>query len=638
MSDTKLPGCNVAILAGGMGTRLQKRSGSLPKPMVPLLGKPVLQYQIELCRKHGFFNIALLVQHRHEKIMEFFGDGTAFGVSLTYVIENIPRGTFGALSDALPILSERFFVLYGDTYVDVDLRKMWDAHVFSSAVGTLLLHPNDHPHDSDLIAIDDNGTVCGIFPYPHPTCREARNLVNAGLYVLERIGLDEVNPYEGRADIVKHMFPRMLDLGRKLHGYITQEYIKDMGTPERLDKVELDIVAGLPESLSTRRLRRAVFIDRDGTLIREVHHLASPDQVDLLPGVTAAVRRLNRNGTLAVVVTNQPVVARGEISLEGLAHVHARLEWKLGEDGAYIDGLYFCPHHPEKGFTGEVPELKVPCLCRKPQPGLVDQACGDLRIDRRDSWMIGDRTSDIEAGHRANVRTILLRSGYAGSDAKHAIRPDYICPDLADAIEWILKGHAQMTRKVTEIAVTASKGKRLVLIGGLARAGKSFAAQVLKELLHVLGCEAHVVSLDGWLKPKDQRHEGSGVINRYDLTAATTAIESVARSNTRELLRERLYSRLENMENHQEIEHSIGPKDILIVEGVPALMMNKLNTMLDTVKVFIDVDPKIRIERLIKDYEWRGRPKDSYLNTIALREIDEKPIVEQSRRLADYCI
>lgn len=638
MNAVKNTNCNVAILAGGMGTRLRERSGDLPKPMVPAHGKPVLQHQIELCRKHGFCKIALLVQHRHEKISDYFGDGSAFGVSLTYVIENEPRGTSGALRDALPILDDRFFVLYGDTFLDVDLQRMWMVHMDSGADGTLLLHPNDHPQDSDLVDIEPTGTVRAILAYPHPPNREVRNLVNAALYVLERVGLDEVTPVDGKADIAKNMFPRMLSLGRRLYGYVTPEYIKDMGTPERLDKVEQDFVAGLPERLSTRHLRSAVFLDRDGTLIREVNHLTVPDQIDLLPGVAAAVRSLNRNGTLAVVVTNQPVVARGDITVEGLARVHARFESQLGAEGAYIDGLYFCPHHPDKGFPGEVLELKGPCFCRKPEPGLIEQACRDLNIDRRDSWMIGDTTSDIEAGRRAGIRTILLRTGYAGSDAKHAVKPDYICPDLPDAIAWILVGHADMTRRMAQIAVSVGSSTRLVLIGGLARAGKSFAAQVLKELLHALGRKAHVVSLDGWLKPKDQRSEATGVCERYELTAASAVINAVARSRAREVLLEPIYDRIARISGNLAIEHSVGPEDLLIVEGVPALLMDELNSLPGTVKVYVQITTATRIERLSNDYALRGQTREQYETMLAFRNLDETPVVEKSRSLADFVV
>lgn len=631
--------CQVAILAGGMGTRLRERSGDLPKPMVPVLGKPVLHHQIELCRKHGFTDIALLVQHRHEKISEYFGNGSSFGVTLSYAIEVDPRGTAGALRDALPLLADRFLLLYGDTFMDVDLRKLWMAHEYSGAVGTLFLHPNDHPQDSDLVDIEADGVVRAILAYPHPEGREVRNLVNAALYVLERAGLDDVTPAEGKADIAKHMFPRMLDLGLPLYGYVSPEYIKDMGTPERLDKVERDFITGLPERLSGRQLRRAVFLDRDGTINREVTHLKSPDQVELLPGTAAAIRRLNRNGTLAVVVTNQPVVARGDVSLEGLGRIHARLESQLGAGGAFLDGLYFCPHHPDKGFPGEVPELKGRCNCRKPEPGLIDKACRDLGIGRHDSWMVGDTTSDVEAGRRAGLRTVLLRSGHAGADAKHATRPDYIAPDLADAVEWILTGHDDLTRRLSPIAVEASRGgARLVLIGGLARAGKSYAAQVLKELLHVLGFYAHVVSLDGWLKPKSERLEGSGVRERFDLIAASATIEAAIRTTSRVVLVEPLYDRLSRNAGTQLIEHSVGPKDVLIVEGVPALLMDDLLGLPGVMRVYIDVAHDTREKRLKQDYAWRGTSAEEQLKTLAQRQLDETPIVEQSRTIADFVV
>lgn len=628
----------VAILAGGKGTRLASRTSDLPKPMVQVIDKPVLQYQIELCKRHGFTDIALLVHHRHEKISDYFGDGTAFGVRLVYVVEVEPRGTSGALRDALHILADRFLVLYGDTFIDVNLRNFWNAHIASGAVGTLFLHPNDHPQDSDLVDIDEDGGVRAILAYPHPEGREVRNLVNAALYVLERAGLDDVTPAEGKADIAKHMFPRMLDLGLPLYGYVSPEYIKDMGTPDRLDKVERDFITGLPERLSGRQLRRAVFLDRDGTINREVTHLKSPDQVELLPGTAAAIRRLNRNGTLAVVVTNQPVVARGDVSLEGLGRIHARLESQLGAGGAFIDEIYFCPHHPDKGFPGEVSELKGHCNCRKPEPGLIDKACRDLGIGRHDSWMVGDTTSDVEAGRRAGLRTVLLRSGHAGADAKHATRPDYIAPDLADAVEWILSGHDDLTRNLAPIAVEASRSTRLVLVGGLARAGKSYAAQVLKELLHVLGFYAHVVSLDGWLKPKSIRIEGSGVRERFDLAAASAAIEAVICSNSRAVLVEPLYDRFSRDAGTQFIEHSVGPSDVLIVEGVPALLMHDLLGLPGVMRVYIDVAHDTREKRLKQDYAWRGTSAEEQLETLAQRELDETPIVEQSRMIANFVV
>jgi histidinol-phosphate phosphatase family protein len=635
LSDTK---CHVAILAGGMGTRLRERSGDLPKPMVSVLGKPVLHHQIELCRKHGFTDIALLVQYRHEKISKYFGNGSAFGVKLNYAIEHEPRGTSGALRDSLHMLCERFLVLYGDTFMDVNLRKLWNAHEDSGAVGTLFLHPNDHPQDSDLVEIDVDGSVRAILSYPHPEGREVRNLVNAALYVLNRKGLEDVTPKEGKADISKQMFPRMLELGHRLYGYVSPEYIKDMGTPERLDMVERDYVVGLPERMSDRCLRSAVFLDRDGTINREVTHLKSPDQLELLPGAATAIRRLNRSGTMAVVITNQPVIARGDVSVEGLERIHARLDSLLGGNGAFLNGLYFCPHHPDMGFPGEVAELKVSCNCRKPEPGLIDQACRDLGIGRQYSWMVGDTTSDVEVGRRAGLRTLLLRSGQAGADAKYTTRPDYIAPDLADAVEWILSGHADLTRRLAPLAVEASRGIRLVLIGGLARAGKSYAAQVFKELLHLMGRQAHVISLDGWLKPVSERTEGSGVRERFDLATASTAIEAAVWSSSRVVLSEPIYDRLTRNSGNWCIEHSVGPDDVIILEGVPALLMNDLLGLPGVMRLYVDIARDKREARLIQDYAWRATITEEQIMTLTARELDETPIVEQSRNLADYVI
>ena len=341
MSDESTQ-CHVAILAGGMGTRLKVRTGNVPKPLAPIHGKPVLAHQIELCRRHGFTRIALLVHHAHEAIADYFGDGERFGVQLQYCIEGEARGTAGALRDALPGMASRFIVLYADTYADVDLRALWQHHDASGAAATLLLHPNDHPHDSDLVELDAQSRVVAVHAYPHPPAAVYANLVNAALYVMQRAGLADIIPASGRSDLAKQTFPAMLAAGSTLQGYVSPEYIKDMGTPERLDKVERDIVAGLPERLSARNLRTAVFLDRDGTLNVEVNHLASPSQLSLIAGVGEAVREINRSGWLAVGVTNQPVLARGELTPDGLAQIHATLDGLLGRSGAYLDRLYVC--------------------------------------------------------------------------------------------------------------------------------------------------------------------------------------------------------------------------------------------------------------------------------------------------------
>lgn len=617
----------VAILAGGMGTRLKARTGNLPKPMAPILGKPVLEHQIDLCRAHGFLDIALLVHYESDTIRNHFGDGSAFGVRIQYCVEGEARGTAGALRDALPGMAERFLVLYGDTYLDVDLRAMWERHEVSMAAGTLLLHPNDHPHDSDLVEVDTSARVVAVHPYPHPENAVHRNLVNAALYVLERSPLAELIPLGQKSDLAKHTFPAMLAKGLRLQAHITPEYIKDMGTPDRLDKVERDIMFGLPERLSGRRPRTAVFLDRDGTLNFEVNHLSRPEQLVLLPGAGHAVRELNRAGVLAVGITNQPVVARGDVSFDGLERIHATLDQLLGANKAYLDGIYVCPHHPDKGFPGEVAELKMDCDCRKPRTELIDRAVKVMSIDRRSSWMIGDATSDIEAGRRAGLRTILVRTGHAGLDNKFAVSPDFVAPDVGAAIDWVLRGHNAVTQQLLS-ACAAASGTRLALVGGPSRAGKTSAARVMAELIAFTGRTTHVISLDGWLRPTEARAEGAGVLERYDMATALKMLLPLVSTKTRQWVRFPEHEP-QSRAIRPGTTRSIGPDDFLIVEGVTALMDKSLLEHAG-VKIFVDVPDDIRHLRLLAEYAWRGESREETENRIESRNLDELPAVRAS--------
>ena len=625
----------VAILAGGAGSRLKSRTGHLPKPMVPILGSPLLEHQFALCRQHGFFRILLLVHHAHEQIRAHFSDGSAYGVSLGYALETRPRGTAGALHDALPQLLDTFLVLYGDTYIDVDLRRMWDAHVKQAADATLFVHPNDHPHDSDLVELDDRSVVTALHPYPHrDECRD--NLATAALFVMQRSGLDGMTSSDTPADLVKDACPSMLRAGRRLYGYVSPEYIKDVGTPERLDQVEHDIIAGIPERLSGRTLRSAVFLDRDGTLNREVHYLDAPERLELLSGAADAVRRINRAGRLAIVVTNQPAVARGDLTPAGLERIHRKLKGMLGRHGAYLDAIFACPHHPDGGFSGEVRELKRECECRKPRTGLIDAACRDLAIDRGTSWMVGDTTSDIEAGRRAGLRTILLRTGYAGQDGKYLFRPDYVVSDLEAAVGWILDGHSQITRQMAPIAAAALDA-RILLIGGLARSGKSSVAQVLKESVQAFGRTAHVLSLDSWLKPLGERAEGKGVMARFDVDRLITAISPLVGSGRFHSIEVPIYDRARRAMYDRWAQISIGPDDLIILEGVPALAHHHL-VKLAGVRVHVEMQEAERIARLRADYRWRGESDAAVDALIASRAADECEPVQKAGADADFTV
>ena len=198
--------------------------------------------------------------------------------------------------------------------------------------------------------------------------------------------------------------------------YNSPEYVKDMGTPERYQKVCAEFKEGRVQARNLSNKQKAIFLDRDGTINQYKGFLKKISDFELLPKVTEAIQLINESGYLAIVVTNQPVIARGEATMLELVDIHNKMETLLGQEGAYLDQVYICPHHPDKGYPGEVPELKISCNCRKPKPGMLYKASKDFNIDLSQSWMIGDSQNDIVAGMAAGCKTILIGTGAYGQD------------------------------------------------------------------------------------------------------------------------------------------------------------------------------------------------------------------------------
>ena len=426
------------ILAGGKGTRLKEVSGNLPKSMVPVLDKPLLQHLIEQCVEYGITDIKLLISYKKEIIEDFFGDGDQYGATIQYIAEDSPRGTAGALIDALPELDDQFLVVYGDTFFDIDLGAFLEFHEDQAGDASIFLHPNDHPYDSDLVEVDSSFQLQRIHPYPHDG-QWRKNLVSAAVYIFNKHALQGVDLVSDRPDIAKDLFPLMLESEKKIYGYISLEYIKDIGIPERLYKVEKDINSGRVKSLKKQTPKMAIFLDRDGTINQEVNHLSSQEQFELIDGVGEAIRQINLAGILAVVITNQPVIARGELKDSELKVIHNKMDTLLGMQGAYLDRLYYCPHHTDSGFEGEIETLKFDCDCRKPKTGLFLKAKKDLNIVLEKSWVIGDSTRDIFAAQNAGMKSVLVLTGHAGKDSSYEVNPDLVAKDLRDAVELILK-------------------------------------------------------------------------------------------------------------------------------------------------------------------------------------------------------
>jgi len=619
------------ILAGGKGTRLKDRLHDLPKPLVDVCGKPLLEHQILLAKQHGFSDIILTVHHQAEAIKAFCKDGSQWDVAIRYLEENIPLGTAGAILANLEQFADTFLIMYGDTMLNVDLTRFWNEHHMHHADASLFLHPNDHPHDSDLVDVDQNNRVTKFYPYPHAANHYYPNLVNAALYIVKKSALSRWKTLATPVDFGKNVFPAMVEQKQNLLGYISPEYIKDIGTPERLDKVSHDFQSGKIQRGSLQTPHAAIFLDRDGTLNHEVNFLHSHEQFNLLGNVASSIKRFNRSEYYSIVITNQPVIARGDCTEDDLKQTHNKMETLLGREGAYLDAIYYCPHHPDKGFANEIPQLKIKCDCRKPGIAMISKAQKHFNIDLKQSWFIGDTTTDMKTAKNAGLKSMLVRTGYSGADDKHAARPDFECFDLAEATEFILNHYPKLMQHARKLAATIQPNQKIA-VGGLARSGKSMWASLLRYALEERGIATTIITLDGWIKKPEDR--GNNVLTRHDVDDIHRFIENIKNSNTLEVPS---YNRLSRSANKQKETHLLSSEQVIIFEGVAALLLEKLIDSVDH-RFYVDRLEKIRKENFKKEYLLRKFTIEQIEELYQSRQHDENHLIAAQKSNSDIQI
>lgn len=405
-------------MAGGRGTRIAELFPNIPKPLIPVAGMPILEREIKSLCAQGFKDIILTVGYLADKIIAYFGDGSQFGAKIDYFVEESPLGNAGALFRLREKIGDKpFLLLNADAAFDVDFNRMVAFHKNHGGLVTLFTHPNSHPYDSGLIIADKNGHVEKWLAKEDVRPQWYDNRVNAGLHVIDPKVLDislkslEINKEtgypQGKVDLDRQILKPLCG-SNMMFCYDSPEYVKDMGTPERFHQVEADYKNGVVQAKNLTNKQKVIFLDRDGTINKYVGFLRNIDDFELIEGVAEAIKLINQSGYLAIVVTNQPVIARGEATWEELNEIHKKMATLLGKEGAYVDGIYICPHHPDKGFEGERQEYKIDCDCRKPKPGLLLQAAKDFNIDLSESYMIGDSHRDVEAGENAGVKKSIL--------------------------------------------------------------------------------------------------------------------------------------------------------------------------------------------------------------------------------------
>jgi histidinol-phosphate phosphatase family protein len=588
------------ILAGGLGKRLRERTGNLPKVLAEVDNRALLEHQLRLLQKYDIKKGYLVLGYKSECIINFCDELHLDDLEINYIIEDKPLGTAGGVLQNLDKFHKPFILFYGDTMVNVDLPRFYSWHNDKKADVSLFLHPNNHPHDSDIVKVDENCLVTDFHNYPHPGGKWFKNLVNAGLYIINPNSLKEYS-YEGDSvDFIKDIFSSILIQNKKIYGYISSEYIKDCGTPERLDQVNDNYKNGLVSHLPHRDKNKIVFLDRDGTINRLVDHLAEVEQFELLPDSGKAISLFNKSNYKVSVITNQPVIARGDCSYRELQSIHDKMEWELGLEGAFLDNIEFCPHHPDKGFPGEVLSLKYACDCRKPKSNLLDRTVEKFSICMQSSWFIGDSTTDLMTAERYGVSSVLLRTGLGGKDQKYNVEPNFTFENLYEASLFITQKYEEIKTKVVSILDDYPKTK-VLFVTGQSKAGKSTLANVIKKNRTCDEFKCHVISTDFWLKTRDAR--GQDLLSKHDMDALRLFLQSIDEQNDTISFNLPFYDKHSRRSIKSSRAINISPGDTIVVEGLVAFEFAELFP--GSPKIFVTLNEDKRKKNIKSEYSHR---------------------------------
>jgi histidinol-phosphate phosphatase family protein len=567
-------------------------------------------------------------------------EAAALDLPVEILVEAKPLGTAGALT-ALRPGTEGLLIVYGDMLFDIALAPLQEFHRQKGALLTVVAHPNDHPRTSDLI-VEDDGLAKEIHPREQPRGHDYRNLVPAGLYLAEPAFLTQLEPGV-KADFVNDVLPKLLAAGMRVGVYNTPEYLRDIGSPGRHALAESDLLKGSPEALNRVHLRPAIFFDCDGVLNEEPGDpgVLTPDDVKTMPGAGAALKRARDAGMLTVGITNRPQVAKGLVTFEGLDRILGRLEALLAEDGGVLDRVYWCPHHADSGFPGEIAALKVRCECRKPGTLLFRKALADLPIDRARSVLIGDSLRDIGAARGIGIWAYGVRTGYGCRDAERYPReagpppvPDLMFESVSEAVDFCIGYRVLVAQVLAKIGDATGGNRTPVLVGvsGRSRSGKSAAAHAVVRALSEAGVKCLQVRLDDWIVPACARgpRTSAEARNRVDLLpaliAALRAGNSVRAPGYEPATRGR----------GEPVAYDPAGCSVIVLDGSFAAHPTT-RPMLD-LAVFVAEAEQPQRQRFWQFYRWKGLQPQAIEELWQARAVDEWPAVDAQRTGADVIL
>ena len=409
------------VLAGGRGTR--SADPTRAKIAQRVGGRSLMEWHLQLLADSRIHECLVIAGYLGDQVDELCAGIPLSSVELRVIHEEQQNGTVAALRLAASNTdADRFLVLLGDVLTSFPIDQMLHAWEQSEVNVAVVVHPSTHPHDSDSVFRRHDGTVA-VRPKSDQQ-RDLPNMASAGVFAITRKGLLEYSECGDFGSCVLSAAANRQDL----FPFVSSHYFKDTGTPDRLAAAALNFDSGAFAARGSTSPRSALFLDRDGVINPTSPEFYTPDHYSLLPGVPSAIREANLRGIPVIVITNQPHIAKGFMSFSDHERVRARMDALLSDEGAFVDDYYFCPHHPDSGYPGELPELKQRCSCRKPATGLVEQAGVDHMLNVESSVFVGDSDRDRELAENLKIRFIHVC-------ADNQCRTSTDCfPSAADAI------------------------------------------------------------------------------------------------------------------------------------------------------------------------------------------------------------
>jgi histidinol-phosphate phosphatase family protein len=397
------------ITLGGRGSRFKSISGVIPKPLYPLNEISTLERAVRVLSDQGINRYIFLCGFQAEYFNQIVSELTSkYIVHIQTYVEDVPAGEVGSLAHVTEWLDDTFLFLNGDIVFNIDIFRLLSFHHDLNADISIVTHTSSHPYDSDCILEDSSKYILSYKTKNEYIIESGCFLGNAGLAVLSKSILNNLFPILAmvkKPDLFSGVILAALKNRYRVASYNTSEYLKDMGTPERFLEVSSALANGTVEKLCYKNRQRALFIDRDNTIIscNEGEYITDVATIEMLDFNIKKISLIASSFDLVVCVSNQPQVAMGYCSLNTIHLINGTIAEKCLNLGLVISAFYICPHHPHGGFDNEVSELKEFCFCRKPNPGLLLRASYERNINLSESLFIGDSWRDRECARRAGV-------------------------------------------------------------------------------------------------------------------------------------------------------------------------------------------------------------------------------------------